>query len=126
MLSKARKPIWGSSYEIFKTPKPAHDQTLPLPPAPSRDLEYSSSWSTENAKRVALASQAKQTNDVVLGLIYDNLKRSQFNRYNLQVYVTIAELCRQNFTMIEDIHQMDVDLASASQARANNLSKSSP
>ena len=123
MPSKARKPIWGSSYEIFKTPKPAHDQTLPLPPAPGRDLEYSSSWSTENAKRVALASQAKQTNDVVLGLLYDNLKRSQFNRYNLQVYVTIADLCRQNFTMIEDIHQMDVDLASASQARDKDPAK---
>jgi hexosaminidase len=123
MPSKARKPIWGSSYEIFKTPKPAHDQTLPLPPAPQSDLEYSGTWSNENAKRIALASQAKQTNDVVLGLLYDNLKRSQFNRYNLEVYVTIADLCRQNFTMIEDIHRMDVDLAAASQIKDKDPAK---
>ena len=31
--SKARKPIWGSYYAIFNPPHPAHDQTLPLPPA---------------------------------------------------------------------------------------------
>ncbi len=32
--SKARKPIWGNSAGIFNPPKPAHDQTLPLPPRP--------------------------------------------------------------------------------------------
>jgi hexosaminidase len=123
MPSKARKPIWGSSYEIFKTPRPADDQTLPLPPAPNHNLEYSSTWSIENARRIKLASQAKQTNDVVLGLLYDNLKRSQFNRYNLEVYVTIADLFRQNSTMIEDVHHMDVDLASASQIKDKDPAK---
>jgi hypothetical protein len=118
--SKARKPIWGSSYEIFKTPRPAHDQTLPLPPSPGSDLEYSSTWSTDNAKRIILASQARHTNDTVLALLHENLQKSQFNRYNLEVYVTIADLCRQNFVMIEDIHHMDADLVAASQVRDKN------
>jgi hexosaminidase len=123
IASKSRKPIWGSSYEIFKTPHPAHDQTLPLPPSPTAALEYSSTWSTENARRLALASQAKEANDVLLGLLFENLPRSQFNRYNLEVYVTIAELYRQNFAMIAGIGQMDADLTAASQARDKDPSE---
>jgi hexosaminidase len=121
--SKARKTIWGSSYEIFKTPHPAHDQTLPLPPSPSAGLEYSSTWSTANAKRIASAYQGEHANDVLLGLLHENLQRSDFNRYNLEVYVSIAGLYRQNFTMIEDIHHIDMALASASQMRDKDPEK---
>lgn len=117
MESKARKPIWGSSYTIFNPPQPAHDQTLPLPPVPDSSLNYSSTWSKENSRRVALALQAEQQNRILLGLLHENLQRAQFNRYNLQVYLTIADLCRQNLEMIVGIHRMDVDLTAASQAR---------
>jgi hypothetical protein len=117
MESKARKPIWGSSYAIFNPPHPAHDQTLPLPPVPDSFLNYSSNWSEENSRRVALALQAEQQNRTLLGLLHENLLRAQFNRYNLQIYLTIADLCRQNLTMIAGIHRMDVDLTAASQGR---------
>ena len=117
MESKARKPIWGASYVIFNPPHPAHDQTLPLPPAPDSFLNYSSTWSEDNSRRVALALQAEQKNRTLLGLLHENLQRAQFNRYNLQVYLTIADLCRQNLAMIGGIHRMDVDLTAASQAR---------
>ncbi|MGO8720670.1 MAG: beta-N-acetylhexosaminidase [Acidobacteriaceae bacterium] len=117
MESKARKPIWGSSYAIFTPPHPAHDQTFPLPPVPDTNLEYSSTWSKQNAGRVALAVQAEQQNDRLLGLLHENLPRAQFNRYNLQVYLTIADLCRQNLRMIVGIQRMDADLTSASQIR---------
>ena len=116
MESKARKPIWGSSYAIFNPPHPAHDQTLPLPPVPDNSLRYSSTWSRENSRRVDLVLQAEQQNLVLLGLLHENLQRAQLNRYNLQVYLTIADLCRQNLAMIVGIHRMDVDLAAASQA----------
>jgi hypothetical protein len=115
--STARKPIWGWSYGIFKTPRPAHDQTLPLPPVPDGNLNYSSTWSKDNARRLALASQAEQQNEVLQGMLHENIQRAQFNRYNLQVYITIADLCHQNFSMISGIHRMDEDLASASQMK---------
>jgi hexosaminidase len=118
--STARKPIWGSSYAIFNPPHPAHDQTLPLPPVPDNALDYSSTWSKENLRRIALALQAEQQNLVLLGLLHENIQRAQFNRYNLQVYLTIADLCRQNLEMIAGIHRMDVDLASASRAKAKD------
>ncbi len=119
-LSNARKPIWGWSHGIYKTPKPASDQTFPLPPAPGNDLEYSSKWAGENARRIALASKAMEDNDVVLGMLDENILRSQFNRYNLKVYVSIANLCRQNFAMIAGIEEMDADLAAASKVRASD------
>jgi hexosaminidase len=115
--SKARKPIWGSSYEIFNPPHPAHDQTLPLPSAPGADLQYRAVWSEENARRIDLAATALDRNDVLLGLLYDNLRRSQFNRFNLEVYLTIASLCRQNFSMILGIHEMDLSLAVAAKLK---------
>ncbi len=121
--SKSRKPLWGNSYEIYKTPHRAHDQTLPLPPAPSSELRYVSTWSNENARRITLASHAKQANDILLGLLHENIQRSQFNRYNLEVFLMIADLCRQNLTMIAGIHDMDVNLVSASQLKSENPQK---
>ena len=37
--SKARKPIWGNSNGPFDPPRPARDQSIPLPPVPAADLE---------------------------------------------------------------------------------------
>ncbi|MEO6829487.1 MAG: hypothetical protein ABI164_06720, partial [Acidobacteriaceae bacterium] len=115
--SKARKPLWGSYYAIFTPPHPAHDQTLPLPPVPGADLTYSSTWSTTNARRVSLISLAAERNNDLLGLLNENMQRAQFNRYNLEVYLSIAAFYRQNIEMIDAIHRMDIDLASASQIK---------
>jgi hexosaminidase len=118
--STARKPIWGWSYGIYKTPQPAKDQTLPLPPALANDLTYTSSWAGENARRIALASQALYSNDALLGLLNENILRSQFNRYNLEVYLSIANLCRQNFSMIAGIQSMDAELIAANKIRESD------
>ncbi len=118
--SKARKPIWGWSYGIYTTPHPAKDQTLPLPPTPGDDLSYSSDWSTDNAKRIQLAASGLHENDTLVGMLDENIERAQFNRYNLQVYLAIANLYRQNFAMISGIHEMDANLAAAAQAKDSN------
>jgi hexosaminidase len=118
--STARKPIWGNSYEIYKTPKPAQDQTLPLPAAPTSDLEYHAQWSAENVKRTTLASESMRDNENLIGLINENIPRARFNRYNLEVYLTIAELYRQNLAMINGIRQMDQALAAASNVKARD------
>lgn len=116
--SNARKPIWGGPYDIYKTPLPASDQTLPLPPAASPDLSYHSEWSVQNAKRIQLAIDGLPQNEILQALLEENMERSQFNRYNLEVYLSIANLYRQNFDMISGIHGMDLDLAAADQTKA--------
>jgi hypothetical protein len=114
--SKSRKPIWGNSYKIFSPPEPAHDQSIPLPGAPSADLSYSAQWSKENAQRLALANTALVENDELLGLLNANLQRAESHRYGLAVYLSIAQLCRQNLELINGFGRIDHLLAAASAA----------
>ncbi|MDQ2950143.1 MAG: hypothetical protein M3Y27_30105, partial [Acidobacteriota bacterium] len=102
--SAARKPIWGNSYTQFKSPQPARDQYLPPLPVPSPELLHlGSDWRAENEKRLDLANKLFATNDELLDLLYENAQRVQFNRYNLAVYLSIADLYRQNLVMIQDL-----------------------
>ena len=112
--STVRKPIWGGAYgQIYNPRRPAKEQTLPLPPVPDGNLAYSSTWSNDNAKRLALTAEATRENDTLLGMLAENIRTVQLNRYNLEVYLSIANLYRQGFDMIAGIHNMDALLTSA-------------
>ena len=89
--SSARTPIWGNSFGIFNPPKPAHDQFLPPLAVPSNDLLRSNfDWRAGNQKRLELAGKFLAQNDQLLDLLASNLADVQFNRYNLEVYLSIA------------------------------------
>jgi len=117
--SSARKPIFGSSYAIFKPRHPAHDQTLPLPPVPQgKYLRLGFDWSQANARRVKMAEDEMPGNDELLDLLHKNLKSVQFQKYNLQVYLSIAGLYRQNLEMIREMNDVDGALKRAQTAAA--------
>jgi hexosaminidase len=117
--SKARKPIFGNSESIYNPPRPARDQTLPLPSVPSAEnLAIASKWSEENQKRLGLASDLVTENEELLGLLYSNLQRVEFNRYNLEVFVSVAQLCRQNLRMVQSLAAVDRQLEAAQTAAA--------
>jgi len=119
--TNARKPLFGNSDQIFSPRRPETDQTLSLPPVPSPQfLTLSWDWSQENAKRLQLASRYLAENDELLDLLYLNLQRAQFNRQNLDAFVTIAQLCRQNLLMLEDLGRIDALLKSARTAASSN------
>jgi hexosaminidase len=106
--SKARSPIWGNSDKIFNPPRPAEDQKLPPLPVPSaRNLAIGYDWKQENSRRVAIASAALQDNDELLDLLYGNLKTVDQNRYNLEVFLSIAGLYRQNLEMILELARIN-------------------
>ena len=111
--SSARKPIWGNSDRIYTPGMLVHDQTLPLPTAPGDDLSYDSAWRQDNARRLDLAAQALRDNDELLELLYSNLALADRNRANLEVFVSIAKLCRQNLEMLTQIGRMEAALHSA-------------
>jgi len=114
--SSARTPIWGNSDRIFDPPKPAIDQTLPPLPVPSAaNLAISRDWMKENARRLEIAATALTENDELLDLLYANLKNVSHNQYNLEVFLSIAGLCRQNLEMILELGQMS-ELLKAAQA----------
>ena len=121
--AKARKPIWGNSNGPFDPPRAARDQSIPLPPVPAADLAYHSEWAAQNARRLQLAAEFLPENDELLGLLHDNLPRADLNPYNLEVFLSIAHLCRQNLEMLHALGRMDGLLRSAADAAGRNQSK---
>ncbi|OLE86931.1 MAG: hypothetical protein AUG07_01805 [Acidobacteria bacterium 13_1_20CM_2_60_10] len=101
--------IFGYSYGIG--PFTPHIETLPLPPVPSADyLRLREDWRAKNARRLELASKFLGENDELLDLLYRNLPAVQFHRYNLEVYLSIAKLFRQNLLMLGDLEKVVKDL----------------
>lgn len=105
-----RKGIWGDSAHIFDQRHPAFDQTLALP---SADLKQPSAWKQANAKRLQLAAAALIENDELTGLVQENLLSVRQNHFSMEVFSTIAALCRYNLDFLESLGEMDTQLNAA-------------
>jgi hypothetical protein len=114
VASSARTPIWGDWDRINRPPQPAEDQTLPLPPVPSKELlTLNYDWAALNERRLQMAGRFKSDNSELLDLLHENLRRVEFNRYNLELYIGIAQLFRQNIKMLEDLGRINTSLQAA-------------
>ncbi len=123
--SHARKPIWGNSYSIFEKPQPAHDQTLKLPGSLSADLHYTADWAKDHDRLLRLVAEALPENDELQGLLGANLLSVTSNRYNLEVFLSIAQLCSQNLEMLISLKRIEELLKQADRlARAGKASQS--
>ena len=119
VASGARPPIWGDSDRIFQPPRPAHDQTLTYLPVPSAPLlQLGHNWSLENSRRLELAGEFLQQNAELIDLLHANLERVDLNRYNLEVFLSVAGLYRQNLQMILALDRINHLLQSAATAAA--------
>ncbi len=98
--------IFGYSYGIG--PFVPHHGDTPLPPVPSATyLRLKGDWAHDNARRLELAWKFLGENDELENLLYTNLPSVEFNRYNLEVYLSIAKLCRQNLLMFQGLDEMN-------------------
>ncbi|MGO8700875.1 MAG: glycoside hydrolase family 20 zincin-like fold domain-containing protein [Limisphaerales bacterium] len=112
--SQARTPIFGYSHGIFNPPHPAQDQSLPSLPVPSLvGLKLDRDWSTENLRRLTLARKFLAENQELMRLLEESRWRVRFNRYNLEVFLSIAQLYRENLEMLLDLERMDGELKAA-------------
>jgi hypothetical protein len=112
--SAARTPIWGDWNIIYQTPHPAEDQTLaemPTPQLPLLTLPYD--WDSQNALRLKPAGKFLAENDELLDLIHFNQAHVQLQRYNLEVFLSIAQLFRQNIEMLLNLQRISAQLKSA-------------
>jgi hexosaminidase len=112
--SSARTPIWGDWNIIYQTPRPAEDQTLvemPAPRLPLLTLPYD--WDPQNSMRLKMAGEFLAQNDELVDLIHSNQIQTQLQKYNLRVFLSIAQLFRQNDQMLLDLHRMSDQLKSA-------------
>ena len=122
----SRKGLFGNSEGVFNPRKPVRDQTLPLPPAPGPDLKSrpaDGGWRSDNARRLQLAADALVDNDELLGILEEALPRVEFNRYNLEVYISIAQLYRQNLELLFGVDRMNSLVESAQRAAAQSKAK---
>jgi hexosaminidase len=95
-----RKPIFGNSNRIFTPRQPVKDQTIALA---GSDPEAPSAWLKDNGRRLQLAADGLADNDELLGLIQENIRKVERNRYDLEIDLAIARLYRQNFEMLLDL-----------------------
>ena len=118
--SESRKGIWGSSNRIYKPRQKAHDQFIPLPSAPAAELKYSSTWSRDNARRLELAAGSLRESDELIGLLKKNVAQADYNRYNLEVFLSVAQVTRHNLMLLAALGKMDALLGSARDAASGN------
>jgi hypothetical protein len=112
--SAARTPLWGDWNIIYPTPRPSEDQTLPLLPVPSPPLlTLGYDWSPLNTRRLRMAGRFLADNDELLDLIRANMRQAEFQHYNLEIYLAIAQLFRQNLLMLRDLDEINNALKSA-------------
>ena len=116
-VPSSRKPLFGNSDQIFIPRRPETDQAIPLPAVPNLPyLAIDSDWTETNSKRLKAASRMLAENDELLELLRANLRTVEYNRYNLEVYLSIAQICRQNLEMLGSLGRIDSDLKSAAAA----------
>src|ERR1019366_6501798 len=130
----SRIGLFGDSEAIYNPRKPVKDQTLTLPAGPdlkaagdarkpSKGHEAEGGWRSDNARRLQLAADELADNDELLGLLEENLRGVQFNRYNLEVYISIAQLYRQNLEILLGVGRMCSLVDSAQKSAAEGKAK---
>ena len=117
VASDARTPIWGDWDRVNHPPQPAEDQTLPLPPVSTAGaLTLAYDWTALSERRLQLAGRFLADNDELLDLLHRNLREVEFNRYNVELYLAIAQLYRQNLDMLLDLGRISTALQTAQTA----------
>lgn len=118
--SNWRTPIFGNSFGIFDTAKPARDQTLPyLPVSSATNLSLNADWSNNNKERLVRAQKFLEQNNELMNLLQQNLVSVDYHHYNLQVLLSVAQFCRQNIKMLLGLKRIN-DLMTLSSVIAGN------
>jgi hypothetical protein len=93
------------------------------PPSFRRKSFWNYDWTALNERRLQLAGRFKSDNSELLDLLHENLLRVEFNRYNLELYIGIAQLFRQNIEMLEDLGRINISLQDAQTTAAKGDSE---
>ena len=121
--SKNRSPIFGYSAAVYDTPKLAKDQVLPALPIPSGvDLSFNNNWDSANSQRISAAKKFLKQNDELMNLLNKTVISADYQHYNLAVLRSVAQLCRQNLTMLLDLQKINNLMKLSSDAAAINPS----
>lgn len=97
--AKDKKPLYGNSYA--KREMPRRDRTLTPPALPSLpDLAVESTFIEHYPMLIGEAADRLRENDRLLGRLQENLVRATRNRYNLEVFVSLAAFQRHFIELV--------------------------
>jgi hexosaminidase len=115
--STARKPIFGSSRRINIPRQAAKDFALELPETPAPMTPgYAYPWTWANRRRLELAAQFRREYEELMALLEENRRKVELNRYNLEVFHSIAGLYKQNYDFLESLKRIDEQFTAAYEA----------
>jgi hypothetical protein len=113
--SKVRPPAYGYSAE--KRPVTRRDLTLPAPALPAMpDLAVEPVYEGRYAEMLAEACERLRQSDSLLAGLYANVLRARRNRYNLEVFLSLAMLIRHHIETLLAVGQAERRVAAAHEA----------
>lgn len=119
--SQLRTPITGNSEGIYDIPEPATDWTLQALPVPfAKDLSLNKDWIADYSGRLQSAQKFLKENDELDSLLKINILNSDHQQYNLQVFNSLAVLCRQNINFLLDLQRIDSLLKQSANMASKN------
>jgi hypothetical protein len=99
-VSKARGPGYGNSYGKGRGTE-RHDMTLTPPPLPALpDLTLAGSFTKQYARTLETARERAIEDDRLILAIEDNFPRVERNRYNLEVFLSIARFTAHHWNVL--------------------------
>jgi hypothetical protein len=119
-VSKARGPGYGNSYGKG-TGTTRFDQTLPQPAMPTMPgLSFTPVYVGNYGKLAEDAGRLALENDELIHRIHQNIAKADRNRYNLEVFLSIAELTGHHNRLIFGMKSIEEKLKAARAAAEKN------
>ncbi len=113
--SRVRGPAYGNSRE--KQPVTRMDRTLTPPALPTGPgLAFEPAFGPAHAEAMAEVPARLRENDRLIGALQANLARVRRNRYNLEVFLSLAHLIRHHLRLLTGLGEAEDLLARASDA----------
>jgi hypothetical protein len=120
VISRARGPAYGNS-EGKGLGTTRRDQTLPPPSLPALPgLDFKRVYLGRYGQLADRARHMAFENDVLIQKLYESISRADRNRYNLEVFLSIAELTGHHNRMILAMKAIEDRLQEAQSAGKNN------
>ena len=89
------------------------DLTLTPPPLPSATLQFQPAFASRYAKYLAEARERKVENSRLLHALYENLALADRNRYNLEVFLSLAKFMGHHWRLLEGLAAAERSLVEA-------------
>jgi hexosaminidase len=120
VVSKVRGPAYGNS-EGKGVGGVRHDRTLPTPPVPALPaLDFAPVYEARHATFAAEARKILPENEALEQNLHDGILRASRNRYNLEVFLSIARLAGHQARVVTGLTEIEKSLQDARAAHSRN------